>query len=382
MLRKILTAMILTAAATPALAAEIRICERELRTAPLSDERGVQSALIQGFAVVNNGAAPEMLTGIQFQLKDQGQVRDTRRLLHADIARAVKQSPQVATLAGIFPAQFCNGDLLKGVKLGSSATLAPGEALVFLYQPFAWQGDRDMIEIAAETEREGQVRTDKLALNVVRSVSKTKVLFPVAGRSFVPVAAGFHTPHRWGSIEEFAVDILALGPNGLTYRGKGNKLGDYAAFGRPVRSVAAGKVVTARDGTADNAQMLKRPGESDEAYLVRLQEGQLSLLAKGMDAVLGNHVVIDHGNGEFSIYAHLKAGSVSVAAGAQIAAGEMIGLLGSSGNSTEPHLHFQICDGPDIATCRPIPANFVDYRIPFELAPRTIQSGDIIETTK
>ena len=68
--------------------------------------------------------------------------------------------------------------------------------------------------------------------------------------------------------------------------------------------------------------------------------------------------------------------------GAALRSGETLGLLSSSGNSTEPHLHFQICDGPEIAECRPIPANFVDYRLPFELAPRSIQSGDIVETIR
>lgn len=198
----------------------------------------------------------------------------------------------------------------------------------------------------------------------------------------MPVAAGFHTPHRWAAIEEFAFDIVALTGDNSTHRGKGTKLSDYDAFGRPVRAVADGKVVAVSDGIPDNVAMLKRPGEADDAYFNRLQEGQMTLLVKGMASVLGNHIVIDHGNGEFSIYAHLKQGSVRVKAGAALRSGETLGLLGSSGNSTEPHLHFQICDGPDIADCRPIPANFVDYRLPFELAPRSIQSGDIVETIR
>lgn len=175
---------------------------------------------------------------------------------------------------------------------------------------------------------------------------------------------------------------MAFTGNGSTHRGKGAKLSDYAIFGKPVRAVADGKVVAVSNDQADNAAMLKRQGETDDAYLVRLQEGQAALLMKGMGSVLGNHVVIDHGNGEFSIYAHLKQGSVLAALGASVAAGEAIGDVGSSGNSTEPHLHFQICDSPDIATCRPIPASFTGYRLPLELVPRTIQSGDIVEAGK
>lgn len=360
-------------------AAEIRICETEIRTAPLSNERGVQSALVHGFAVVNSGSKAEKLTGVVFQLKEKDQLRDWRWLLPSDIARAAKQAPQIQMLAQVLPSQFCNGKMLDGAKLATSDVLAPGEALVFMYQPFVWTGARDQLVITASTDRDGSPHDTKKAVPIVAGVSKKELLFPIAGRSFVPVAASFHTPHRWAAVEEFAYDILTLADKGSTYRGKGTKLSDYAAFGKPVRAVASGKVVAARDGTPDNAAMLKRLGETDEAYLARLQEAQMVLLAKGMEAVLGNHVVIDHGNGEFSMYAHLKEGSVRVKAGDMLTAGSTIGALGSSGNSTEPHLHFQMCDGPDISTCRTIPANFTRYRLPLELAVRSIQSGDIVE---
>ncbi len=363
-------------------AAEIRLCETEIRTAPLNEERGVQSALVQGFAVVNSGDGPVKLTAITFSLKNQQQVQDTRWLLPADIARAAKQSSQIGMMAQIFPSQFCNGKMLAGAKLATSDTLAPGEALVFMYQPFVWKGARDAIEIVAVTEHGGGPHMDRIALDIVPGASKTKALFPIAGRTFVAVAASFHTPHRWAAIEEFAYDIAALTGNGSTYRGKGTKMTDYAVFGKPVRAVAAGKVVSAHIAEADNVAMLKRPGETDEAYFTRLQQGQMELLAKGMANVLGNHVVIDHGNGEYSIYAHLKQGSVRVKPGALLKAGEIIGQVGSSGNSTEPHLHFQMCDGPDIAACRPIASSFTGYRLPLELAPRGIHSGDIVETVE
>lgn len=382
MLRKLAIALLLSAVSAPAMAAEIRLCERQIRTAPLNDERGVQSALIQGFAVVNRGTEPVNLTGVNFQLKQEGQVRDTRRLLPPDIARAVRQAPQIAALAQIFPYQFCNGAMLEGASLASSEVLGPGEALVFTYQPFAWQGTRDQLEISAITEREGVPASDLVTLNIVQGVSNTRLLFPIAGRSFVGVAASFHTPHRWAGVEEFAYDILMLTGDGATYRGRGTRLRDYAAFGKPVRAVADGDVIAASDGAADNEAMLKRPDESDEAFFVRLQNAQLELLARGMASVLGNHVVIDHGNGEYSIYAHLKQGTVNVEAGQRVRAGRTIGALGSSGNSTEPHLHFQMCDGPDIATCHTIPANFTGYRLPWEFAPRSIQSGDIVETVE
>jgi murein DD-endopeptidase MepM/ murein hydrolase activator NlpD len=380
MINRTLAAALALGAASQAQAAEVRLCERELRAAPLSEERGVQSALVQGFAVVNTGDKPVQLTGIALRLMEGDQLRDERRLNGSDIARAARQSPQITAVAGIFPAQFCNGALLAGAKLAGSDRLAPGEALYFAYQPFVWRGTRDRIEIVASTEQGSAASASSVTLAINPGASKTRLLYPVTGRSYVAVAASFHTPHRWAAIEEFAYDIAVLGPGGSTHRGQGTRLLDYAAFGKPVRAAAAGKVIAASGSTPDNAAMLKRPGESDEAYFTRLQEAQQALLTQGLAAVLGNYVMIDHGNGEYSLYAHLKQGSLRVAPGTVVEVGHVIGAIGSSGNSTEPHLHFQLCDSPDISACRPIPAQLTGYQLPLELAPRAIQSGDIVET--
>ena len=69
--------------------------------------------------------------------------------------------------------------------------------------------------------------------------------------------------------------------------------------------------------------------------------------AKGLTAITGNYVMIDHGKNEYSLYAHLQPGSVGIRVGDQVKAGDVIGKLGSSGNSTEPHLHFHVCDKPE-----------------------------------
>ncbi|MFD1906546.1 M23 family metallopeptidase [Paenibacillus rhizoplanae] len=74
----------------------------------------------------------------------------------------------------------------------------------------------------------------------------------------------------------------------------------------------------------------------------------------------GNVVVIDHGNGEHSITAHLKKGSVAVKKGDNVQQGDLIGHLGNSGNSSEAHLHFQVSDGPDLFTSRSIQIRWAD----------------------
>ena len=92
----------------------------------------------------------------------------------------------------------------------------------------------------------------------------------------------------------------------------------------------------------------------------------------------GNHVVIDHGNGEYSLYAHLKPGSILVKPGNRVTAGTVLAQLGSSGNSTEPHLHFQVCDAADALMCAGIPVQFNNVSLPFADYPRPVQSGDVV----
>ena len=123
---------------------------------------------------------------------------------------------------------------------------------------------------------------------------------------------------------------------------------------------------------------MQRPNETQEAYFARLQKEQGERLAKGLTAITGNYVMIDHGTNEYSLYAHLQPDSVRVHVGDKVKAGNVIGKLGSSGNSTEPHLHFHVCDRPDPLMCAGVPVNFSNVTIQWADLPRPIQSGDVV----
>jgi murein DD-endopeptidase MepM/ murein hydrolase activator NlpD len=362
-------------AAHSSVALEVRTCDPPLRAAPLNEQRDMQSLLLQAITVFNGGAEPEKLESLSFELLSRGAVVDSRELSTAKIVGAISAGKQFAALGQLLPGVMCNGKLLEQAKLAKSDVLAPGEALVFAHEFFAWNGARDTLRIVAKGSR-----TATASMPITTSAADTAALFPIAGRTYV--AAGFtpHSHHRWVAIEEFSYDIARVAEGGVTYRGTGSKMTDYLVYGAPVRAVAAGKVIAAHGDDPDNVAMLKKPDEDDSAYLKRLQAAQGTLIARGAAGILGNHVVLDHGNGEFSIYAHLKPDSVRVKPGESVAAGQTIAAAGSSGNSTEPHLHFQMCDGPSVDTCRPKPANFAGIRLPLELGPRAVQSGDIVET--
>jgi murein DD-endopeptidase MepM/ murein hydrolase activator NlpD len=90
-----------------------------------------------------------------------------------------------------------------------------------------------------------------------------------------------------------------------------------------------------------------------------------------LETVGGNHVIIDIGGGYYAFYAHLKPGSIRVREGQRVKRGDVIGLVGNSGNSTEPHLHFHISDGNS-----PLGSEGVPYRLDsFELVGRCTGFG-------
>lgn len=137
--------------------------------------------------------------------------------------------------------------------------------------------------------------------------------------------------------QRFAYDLVVI-RDGRRHRGDPTDNASYHCWGVPVVAPAAGRVVVARDGIADN-----RPGEVNPSEPA------------------GNHVVLDHGNGEFSFLAHFREGSVKVAVGDVVEAGTVLGECGNSGNSSEPHLHYHLQSTPTLGEGEGLPAQFRDY---------------------
>jgi murein DD-endopeptidase MepM/ murein hydrolase activator NlpD len=92
----------------------------------------------------------------------------------------------------------------------------------------------------------------------------------------------------------------------------------------------------------------------------------------------GNHVVVALGNGIYAFYAHLIPGSVKVRVGQRDKVGQPLGLLGNSGNSNAPHLHFQLMDGPSPLGAEGIPYRFSHFTAEGRLAnlPQFFGPGD------
>lgn len=125
----------------------------------------------------------------------------------------------------------------------------------------------------------------------------------------------------------------------------------FVGFGRPVLAPVAGRVAVVHDGEADR-QAVRAPFAA-----LAFAATQARRVRAGAAGLAGNHVVIEAG-GRFVLLAHLRLGSIRVASGEWVDAGAPIGACGNSGNSTEPHVHLQVMDGPDGARARGLPFAF------------------------
>ena len=85
----------------------------------------------------------------------------------------------------------------------------------------------------------------------------------------------------------------------------------------------------------------------------------------GLIALAGNHVVLRASDAmardAHAVLAHMSTGSIATSPGQRVVAGDVLGRVGHTGNSTAPHLHFQLMDGPDARTARAIPCAFRAY---------------------
>ncbi|WP_257388904.1 M23 family metallopeptidase [Tahibacter caeni] len=355
--------------------------EREIRVHEIDRQHGLHSALLQNLALVNESGQALTVERVQLSLQIDRGTQQTQVLEAAELARLAARSRTLADggLLDLFDFQFRPSQLLgDGVQPSASASLAPRQALLLLYRPFLFNGTATALQVDVDArDATGQPLQAHRAIPLSARVARG-YRFPLSGSWYVAASASFHTAHRWAVAEEFAYDLLRLGADGRTHRGKGQRLADFHAYGRPVLAARGGKVVRAVDDVAEDAGLLRRAGESKPDYLQRVMQNQAALLATGKSKAAGSHVVVDHGNGEFSSYAHLVPGSLRVEAGDTVRAGQVLGRLGHSGNSTEPHLHFQVCDGPDPLYCAGLPVQFDDLDVVTGDVERALQAGDMV----
>jgi hypothetical protein len=169
-----------------------------------------------------------------------------------------------------------------------------------------------------------------------------------------------HGLHAYG--QTYAVDLLhaPAGDGGITLQlwPLARRPAEFPSFGRPVVAAIDGEVVRAYDRARDH---WTRTSWGGLLYLLTVEAAVREV--RGPAGILGNHVVIRGDDGTYALVAHLQRGSLRVRPGQRVTRGEVVGLCGNSGNSSEPHVHFQVMDLANPLFAAGLPMRFEHYEV-------------------
>jgi hypothetical protein len=289
--------------------------------------------------VVNMTGQPEELTRIQASSASGQRVLldATGAALESNLKHTAKEATPPVGKGVISPGEqivfYARIELPEGVPV-------PQEIVHRL--SFRRQGSTDEINISA-----ADIRV-KPAVTVIRS--------PLRGSNWLAANGPSNTSgHRMGVIpldgkarvpQRFAIDWVEIDKSGSTYSGDSKKNESYYCYGKKAHAIADGVVTEVKDGIPQNV-----PGISSRAVPITLE------------TVAGNHIMLKIADGVYALYAHLQPGSLRVKVGDRVKAGQVIGLVGNSGNSTEPHLHFHLIDQNSPLGGEGIPFSYPSYSL-------------------
>ena len=174
----------------------------------------------------------------------------------------------------------------------------------------------------------------------------------------VTVGWGGATPevnnHVVAPDQRWAYDLVVT-KEGKTFKGDGTACEDYYCYGAPVLAPADGTVRAVSDGDPDIP---------------------IGVMGGGKEPG-GNYVVVEVAPGQFLFLCHLKASSITVQPGDHVTRGQVLGRIGNSGNTSEPHLHIHLQDRPEPLLAEGIPLYFHSYRVGDRFVERGIPTGGV-----
>lgn len=194
--------------------------------------------------------------------------------------------------------------------------LLPGQRAVLHQESFRIHSPSPVHEVVVKLHWDGGMAGQTLHIDL--ESQKNKYRFPIRKPCFVTGCYIDTDAHRWCRNSEFAIDIGLPAPSG--------RLDPNAIGGEPVYAAADGVILRAAGCVQED--------ETDPGYLERQYGNDVR--------IDGNHVILEHAEGECSLYAHLQRLSKPWKCGDPVRCGELLGYAGSTGNSSCPHLHFHV----------------------------------------
>jgi murein DD-endopeptidase MepM/ murein hydrolase activator NlpD len=334
---------------------------------PLIELRGQEQRLNFDLLIHNNSSEPLRINKIQVSVYDAAGALAFRRYLDEN-----GRPSGVSTL---------------------SERVVPANGAISVFNPFySFNSEMPLarlhyeifFEKTAEQEPNLLHFSSKAELDVTPQhySGQTYLTLPLHGLIYVFDGHDFYAHHRRQNVlrggkyrpnpVRYGYDFMITNKAGDLYRGDRFVKENWFSYGAPVYATAAGTVVDAANNIPENSYIngeVVSPSNLDD-----------------IDPTgSGDHVTLDHGNGEFSMFNHMKPGSVRVKIGDHVPAGQQIGEIGFSGDTFLPHLHYMLVDNADFTRAQGLPSYFNNFeRI---LGSKTlvvkhgqVDSGEIVRT--
>jgi hypothetical protein len=218
---------------------------------------------------------------------------------------------------------------------------------------------------------------------------KTALILPLRGKTFVWEGHDFYAHHLrvplsnsrvqalgiTANSNDFASDLIYLDAQGREYHDDPRELEHWYGYGKPIYAPGAGVVLAIANNIPENW--------FEDAKATKIGHPELPPGKDPKD--IGNFVLLDHQNGEYSLLVHMKARSVNVRPGDRVQRGQALGRIGFSGDSIFPHLHYSLMDGPEVFKAWGLPAYFSQFRRVLGASSTKVEhgpvdSGDFLES--
>lgn len=239
--------------------------------------------------------------------------------------------------------------------LPHECTIIPLSQMLYLNYTGRKVIDAIQLNIFVKGESGEQVVINKIILEQYKN--KGKYIFPIKGKvclANLPMSIA----HRQCLSQEFAFDVVGQSDiENLILGAQPHDISNYYIYHENVMAIGDGIVVDIGDKFPESK--MSNPNECSDEYLTKLFTELVPEIGF-VNTLCGNYVVMDHENGEFSLYAHLSENTICVKKGDRVKQGTVVAKVGNTGNSTDPHLHFQLMDSPNMLEANGLPIMFED----------------------
>ena len=196
--------------------------------------------------------------------------------------------------------------------------------------------------------------------------SKTALILPLHGKIFVWEGHDIYAHHQRVPLSDakvqslgitansnnFSSDFIYVDGQAREYHDDPRILENWYGYVKPIYAPGAGVVLATANDIPENW--------FEDAKATKIGHPKLPPGKDPKD--IGNFVLLDHQNGEYSLLVHMKAGSVTVRPGDRVRQGQVVGRIGFAGDSIFPHLHYSLMDGPEVFKAWGLPAYFSQFR--------------------